>query len=95
MVDIDNNLRFHNLKESAIIAIPLTMFEEKFAADIEAGYKYLITTVGRVILNTKLPAQFPYLNEVNASALKAIPAKYLVKSAADLEKAFKEMPAEE
>jgi DNA-directed RNA polymerase subunit beta' len=93
-VEIDNNLRFNNLKESAVIAVPLSMYGDKFAADIEAGYKYVVTTVGRVIFNNVLPSTFAYLNEVNEAAFDAIPSKYLVKSADELEAKFKELETE-
>jgi len=89
--DIENNLKFHNLEERAMIAVPLAMYAEKFDAEIKAGYKYLITTVGRIIINNKMPKTFPYLNEVNEKAFKVLDSKYLVKSIEDLEGKFKEL----
>jgi len=74
-----------------MIAVPLAMYAEKFDAEIKAGYKYLITTVGRIIVNNKMPKTFPYLNEVNEKAFKVLDSKYLVKSIEDLEGKFKEL----
>jgi DNA-directed RNA polymerase subunit beta' len=63
--EMEEHLRFKNIKESSVVAIPLTMYKDKFAADIKAGYKYLITSVGRIIINDKLPKSFTYLSNVS------------------------------
>ena len=75
MNDIDNAIRFGNLDTHAVIAIPTSMYPTKFAADIKAGYKYVVTSVGRVILNDALPTSFPYLNEIDEKSFKAINSK--------------------
>lgn len=36
-------------------------------------HSYLITTVGKMIFNSKFPADFPYINEVNEENLKQTP----------------------
>ncbi len=67
-----------------LIVIPLSMFESKFEHDINDGYKYLVTTVGRVIVNNSLPEKFPYINTITEDSLKVIPQKFLLKQASEL-----------
>ncbi len=73
------------------VIIPLTMFEEKFVADIKAGNKYLVTTVGRILLSKALPTDFIYINNVNEKSLKAVPSKFLIKDVKDMTKTFEEI----
>ena len=75
MNDINNAMKFGNLDAHAVIAVPLTMYADKFAADIKAGYKYLVTSVGRVILNDVPPTTFPFLNETTENSFKGIDSK--------------------
>ncbi len=47
---------------------------------------YLLTTVGKIIFNNVFPADFPYLNAVNAETLKATPDSNFVPMGTDLKK---------
>ncbi len=77
--DMMKKIDFNHLHVHSKVMIPLKLFENKFRFEIEDGYKYLVTTVGRIILNMKLPESFPYINEVNTNAFKAIDSRFLIK----------------
>ncbi|MBQ6452691.1 MAG: DNA-directed RNA polymerase subunit beta' [Solobacterium sp.] len=47
---------------------------------------YLLTTVGKIIFNNVFPADFPYLNAVNAETLRATPDSNFVPMGTDLKK---------
>ena len=58
----------------------------------EQNKQYLITTVGKIIFNQALPADFPYLNEANAKSLRETPDTEFVPMGTDLKKAIAERP---
>ncbi len=47
---------------------------------------YLLTTVGKIIFNNVFPADFPYLNAVNAETLRATPDSNFVPMGTELKK---------
>ena len=52
--------------------------------------EYLITTVGKLIFNAAMPADFPYLNETNAETLKGTPDSEFVPMGTDIRKVIAE-----
>ena len=58
----------------------------------EQNKQYLITTVGKIIFNQALPADFPYLNEANAKSLRETPDTEFVPMGTDLKKKIAERP---
>ena len=58
----------------------------------EQNKQYLITTVGKIIFNQALPADFPYLNEANAKSLRETPDTEFVPMGTDLKKEIAERP---
>ncbi len=77
--EIENLYEIDMLDIHEEILLDLNVFHDKFINDIDKGYKYLITTVGRVFINNQLPKNFVYLNILNENAFKAIPTSFLVK----------------
>ncbi len=58
----------------------------------EQSSKYLITTIGKLIFNSKFPGDFPYINYVNAQSLKATPDDCFVPYGTDIKAYLKEKP---
>jgi DNA-directed RNA polymerase subunit beta' len=83
---IENDVLFKNLTIHSPIIVSTNTYADKFKADIADGYKYFVTTVGRIILNNTLPSTFPYINEVDEKSLLALPSLYMAKKSSDLEK---------
>ena len=54
--------------------------------------QYLLTTVGKIIFNAAMPADFPYLNETSAETLKATPDSEFVPMGTDLKKEIEKRP---
>ena len=79
------NKQVHLHTRIAILASALhkTCFSEK------QNGMYLITTVGKLIFNDKLPKDFPYINYVNADTLKNVPDDYFVPVGSDIKKEIK------
>jgi len=87
---------FANKKEALIayqngvvsLQEPILMYikfhSKKFGQEIKEGYKYVVTTIGRLKLNIIIPDGFPYVNEVTKENLKTLPNKYLLKSLDDV-----------
>ncbi|CAM3723601.1 DNA-directed RNA polymerase subunit beta' [Erysipelothrix urinaevulpis] len=53
---------------------------------------YLVTTLGKMIFNDMLPADFPYLNEVSADNFKSTPDKFFLPMGTDVKEIIKGMP---
>lgn len=87
--EIHNLISMEKLHIHSHIIIPLVEYKAKFREEIEKGYKYLFTTVGRVILNNILPSDFHYINELEDLKQAKIDEKYLLRSAAEFESVFK------
>ncbi len=88
IIDIKNLISLNKLSVHAIIALPISVMAAKFKHEKEHGYKYFVTTVGRLLLNEKLPEDFTYINEVNSSAFNSLDKKYLAKDASELVEIF-------
>ena len=58
----------------------------------EQNQKYLVTTVGKIIFNQALPADFPYVNEANAKNLVRTPDEDFLPMGSDLKKEIAERP---
>lgn len=54
--------------------------------------QYLLTTVGKVIFNNILPADFPFLNEISNENFIATPAKYFLPMGSDVKAHIAQMP---
>ena len=58
----------------------------------EQNNSYLITTVGKIIFNSKFPSDFPYINEVSVENLKATPDSDFLPIGTNLVEAIAERP---
>ncbi len=84
-----NNFLFTNQTHiHSIIAMPLKVFEEKFENEMDNGDKYIVSSVGRLLINKILPKKFPFINFVDAKTLRGDSSDWVVSSAKDLEKTF-------
>ena len=81
-------INLNKLDIHSIVFVPLSAFPDKFSADIKNGYKYLVTTVGRLVINEKLPKLFPYINEINSTSKNAISEKYIIKSLSEFKEKY-------
>ena len=61
-------------------AVGKTCFSE------EQNQKYLITTVGKIIFNNAMPADFPYVNECTSENLRRTPDEDFVPMGTDIKK---------
>jgi len=79
------NKQVHLHTRIAIIASSLgkTCFTDK------QNGMYLITTVGKLIFNDKLPKDFPYINAVSKASLKATPDECFVPYGTDIKEHIK------
>jgi DNA-directed RNA polymerase subunit beta' len=87
--DLHNQLVMQSIHIHDIVAIPLKLFEAKFTNEIKDGYKYVVTSVGRLLVNERMPEEFVFINQISDSELNAVPAKFLAKKASELEGIFK------
>lgn len=88
--DIYNLLILDKLNIHAHVILPLKEFEDKFKTEILEGYKYLFTTVGRILFNGVLPKDFVYINDIEDFESSKINKKYLIKSSGHFDKKFEE-----
>ena len=73
------------------IALPAkTLGKTCFTA--EQNEQYMLTTVGKIIFNSVLPADFPYLNEVNEKNLAATPDSDFTPMGSDIKKVIAARP---
>ncbi len=72
----------------SVVAMPLKVLNKKFNKEIKEGYKYIVTTVGRLLINNILPEEFIFVNEVNEKTLKG-ENNLLVKDVKNIESKFK------
>ncbi|NOQ50397.1 MAG: DNA-directed RNA polymerase subunit beta', partial [Mycoplasmataceae bacterium] len=89
--ELDNLIITKNIHIHEPIAMLLTSFPQKFVEEIKQGYKYFITTVGRLLINRGLPKDFIYVNEISNDGLKSLPNFFLVKKVEDLKEHFKHL----
>ncbi len=89
--EFSNDLIMKKIHIHSIVAMPLKAFGIKFKKEIKQGYKYIVSTVGRILVNKTLPEDFAFVNNINTKSLEKTDEKYLVKSATELEKAFKDI----
>ncbi len=73
------------------IAVPANAVGKTCFTEEQNG-KYLVTTVGKIIFNQALPADFPYVNEASAKALVATPDSEFLPMGADIRKEISERP---
>ncbi len=92
--DIVNLLVLKELHIHSIVSIPLKVLPQKFEKEIEQGYKYFTTTVGRILINNILPDNFVYVNEVNGDAFKELNKKYLSATIEEVQNKVKELKSE-
>ncbi len=78
----------------SIVAMPLKVFGAKFEKEIAEGNKYIVSSVGRLMINEILPENFPFINFVNAKSLKHDASDWVVASADKLEATFDKAEAE-
>ena len=58
----------------------------------EQNASFLITTVGKLILNEMFPSDFPYVNEVTKENFIATPQRYFVAPGQNVKEAVKALP---
>ena len=73
------------------IAIPAIALKKSCFTKKQNGM-YLITTVGKLIFNSKFPSDFPYVNFVSDANLKATPDSDFVPYGTDIKEYIKEQP---
>ena len=73
------------------IALPAASLGKECFSEHQNGC-YLITTVGKIIFNNVFPKDFPYLNVVNAEALKKTPDDDFVPFGTDVKKEIASRP---
>ncbi len=78
----------------SIVAMPLKVFGEKFKDEIAEGNKYIVSSVGRLLLNRILPENFVFINKVDSQTLKGESKDWIVASADKLPKVFEKAEAE-
>ncbi|NQX83188.1 MAG: DNA-directed RNA polymerase subunit beta' [Mycoplasmataceae bacterium] len=88
--DLNNLLVVNKIHIHSVIAMPLKAFGEKFIAEIKKGNKYIVSSVGKFILNNVLPEKFPFINFVDEDSLKGNNFDWITSSASNLEKIFDE-----
>lgn len=54
----------------SIVAMPLKAFGDRFSKEISEGKKYVVSSVGRLMINKFLPHNFPFVNEVSTASLR-------------------------
>ncbi|BDU67815.1 MAG: DNA-directed RNA polymerase subunit beta' [Candidatus Tyloplasma litorale] len=74
----------------SIVAMPLKAFGTKFEKEMNNSQKYLVSSVGRLLLNQVLPEVFPYINIVKLESFKENDSKWITSSAAKLNNLFDE-----
>lgn len=85
--ELSNSLFLKQIHIHSVVAMPITAFEKKFDSEIRKK-KYLVSTVGRLLLNQVLPNDFPYVNEVDFKSLQKTNQSWLVDSAEKLIEIF-------
>ncbi len=78
----------------SVVAMPLKVFGTKFKKEMAEGNKYVVSSVGRLMINKILPEDFPFINFVNAKSLKHDTSDWIVDEAAKLEVTFDKAIAE-
>ena len=58
----------------------------------EQNQKYLATTIGKLIFNSKFPEDFPYINYVTPESLKATPDDCFIEPGTNIKEYFKNKP---
>ncbi len=86
--EIDNFITTGQTHIHSVVAMPLRAFGTKFEKEIEAGNKYIVSSVGRLMINRILPEEFPFINFVNAKSLKHDASDWIVSSSEALETTF-------
>jgi DNA-directed RNA polymerase subunit beta' len=86
--EVENFLITKQTHIHSVVAMPLSSFGKKFSAEMKDGYKYVVTTVGRILMNRILPELFPYMNSVTPAALKGESTDFLVKDVKKLDETF-------
>ena len=64
----------------------------KLAFTAEQNASFLITTVGKLILNEMFPSDFPYINEVTKENFIATPLRFFVAPGQNVKEAVKALP---
>ncbi len=86
--EMKNFLITKNTHIHSVVAMPLKVFGDKFEKEISEGGKYIVSSVGRLMINEILPADFPFINFVDSTALKGDASEWIVDSADKLEATF-------
>ncbi len=92
--ELNNFLIINQTHIHSVVAMPLKVFGNKFKAEIANGYKYVITTVGRLLINKILPEDFVYVNSVDTKTLAGEERTFLVKDINSIEEKFKKAETE-
>ncbi len=89
--EVKNLLLLKELHIHSMITLPLKTLPAKFKNEIEEGYKYFTTTVGRILINNVLPKDFIYVNDIDEDSFKKINKKYLSSSISEVNNKVKEL----
>ncbi len=75
----------------ARIAVPVNSFNHKLFPDNQRD-KYLVTTVGKILLNEILPDSFPYINEPSDDNIQKItPNKFFIEAGKNIKEEIEKM----
>lgn len=88
LTELQNFLITENTHIHSVVAMPLKAFGTKFSKEIKNGGKYIVSTVGRLIINSKLPEDFVFVNKADINSLKEHDKKWIVSSISKLQKTF-------
>ena len=86
--ELDNAINMKTTHIHDIVAVPMKIFGTKFKKEMKDGYKFILSTVGRILINKELPEEYIFVNEVTDSSLKSVPVDYMAK-AGELDSKFK------
>ncbi len=86
--EIDNFLTTKQTHIHSIVAMPLRAFGYKFEKEMSEGKKYVVSSIGRLMINRILPDDFPFINFVNSKSLKGDASDWMVDSAEKLNETF-------
>lgn len=88
MDELRNFLITDNIHIHSVVAMSLKSFGRKFSKEIKEGNKYVVSTVGRLLLNDILPEKFAFINFLDTNSLKENNMEWITSEAENLNKMF-------
>ncbi|NQX83616.1 MAG: DNA-directed RNA polymerase subunit beta' [Mycoplasmataceae bacterium] len=74
----------NGISTHAKIVVSSSAFGNRISKEIRDNYRYIVTTVGRVIFNESFPEDFPYINEVLGRKVEDLDKRFLIKDASEI-----------